>query len=557
LFLVKYGLAAAFVAVLLAFGLGISDPGVTRWAALHVFAAFACLLIFRPVDLPKQALWGVSFALWCALSLCWSVDWRGGAVELANGIGLLAVFLVGACADRDMIRDLIGKLIAVVIVAAGGLCIVYPQWFGGFGNENFQVEAFLAVAPFVFLARGWWLKIISGLVCAYFIASTGSNLKWLVIGGWGLMGLVWVGRAGFPWAAWIAGTFALVIGLASGIVGADMFHSVLARAEISINTLAMWLNSPIWGHGLGSFNPLYPEYQERHLHLLPSIGTVFGADMSYFAGAAHNEYAQVLAEYGLIGAALLGGLIWSIVKAERRDSLDWVCLATLFNLGVVSLVEFPFQNAHTAVIGALAAGLILNGRDTMRAHLVARLPAVAVAGFMAWAGFYTYQAYRWFSITETVNASDPYSGVLANFRAYQEFSWPRHIRHQLAVSLNAAIEKDPDSIRIDPASADILYGIALKAAGPATAIELGRIEYLLMAGRWQERRGEIEDRLAWMRQNASHHAAVWLVEGKWALLVGDKTRALHAAETGEALPNTFGGYKDYIRTIALAARNED
>jgi hypothetical protein len=312
----------------------------------------------------------------------------------------------------------------------------------------------------------------------------------------------------------------------------------------------MWLDSPVWGHGLGSFNVLYPLYQERHIALLPQLGSVFGPDMSYIAGAAHNEYVQILSDYGLIGAVIAGGLVWSLIR--RRDSLDRIALASLFVAAVVSLVEFPLQNPATAALAALCAGCLVNSTKSIkvpRFSVFTLTPAVAAVAVV---GVLTFQSYRVFSITQQYVGDDPYSGVLANFAAYQAFGWPRNIRGQLAASLTSAIDRDPESIRIEPDAADFVYRISAGASGRATSVELGRIEYLLIAGRWRERFDEIEERLAWLKANASTHAAIWLVEAKWALIVGDKNRALNAVGHARALPSHLLNYQAYIDTIMAA-----
>ena len=554
LFRADWFLAAAFVAACLLFGVGVSNPEIPRWAALHVFAALALLVCWRGFELPKGALWGLGLFVWAGLSLLWSVDWRGGAVELTHGLSLLAVFLVAACGGRSRIEMLARCWAPSIVTGAAILCFAFPQWFGGFGNENFVVEFFAIALPFLILARGRALIVaatVSGLAGLWFIGSTPSNLKWLLLASFGLAGLVFLYRCGFRWAAWIIGVAAVAGGLATGVIGPNMMGSVSARFEIAFNTLAMWLDSPLWGHGLGSFNVVYPNYQERHFAVFPQMGTVFGADMSYYAGAAHNEYAQVLADYGLIGFFLAGGLVWSLARIPR-DRLDIAALGSLFVVAAFSLVEFPLQNPQTGIIAAFAAGVYLNGRESIKVPRFAGLIAVPVVAAACVVSVLTFQSWRLFSVTEQYAAEDPYNGLLANFAAYQSFPWPRQFRNQLAVSLNAAISKEPDTIRIEPDAADMVYRIAEGASGRATVIELGRIEYLLMAGRQVERFGEIEERLSWLRDNASRHAAVWLVEGKWALAMGDKDRARQAATVAQTLPSYLLGYQDYINTIMAA-----
>lgn len=548
--LVNWTLAAVFTAACLLFGVEVASPEITRWAALHLFAMAALFLGWRGFSLPVKTLWGIGFFAWAGLSLLWSEDWRGGAVELTNGAGLLAVFLVVACADRAALLKVAGYTVPVIAALAAGLCITFPQWYGGFGNENFQFEFLAALLPLLVLSRSRVAALVVGAVVLYLLASTGSNMKWLVSGALGLACLGFVYRFGYKWGAWIIGTGALVVALAAGVFSADMLKSTAARVEIAVNTVYMWLDSPVWGHGLGSFNILYPLYQERHFALVPQLGSVFGADMSYIAGAAHNEYVQILADYGLIGAIIAGGLGWSLIR--WRDRLDSAALVSLFIIAVVSLVEFPLQNPATAALAAFSAGVLVNATKSIkvpRFSVFALTPAVAAVAVV---GVLTFQSYRVFAITQQYVGDDPYNGVLANFAAYQTFGWPRSIRGQLAASLTSAIDRDHESIRIEPDAADFVYRLSAGASGRATSVELGRIEYLLLSGRWQERFDEIEGRLAWLKTNASTHAAVWLVEGKWALIVGDKDRALNAVAHARQLPSHLLNYQSYVDTLMAA-----
>ena len=61
--------------------------------------------------------------------------------------------------------------------------------------------------------------------------------------------------------------------------------------------------------------------------------------------AAHNEYAQGLAEFGIIGVGLFA---WFLL--EHR-------LGAVFVVAVVSLIGFPLQNPATALLFVAGLGL--------------------------------------------------------------------------------------------------------------------------------------------------------------------------------------------------------
>ena len=87
------------------------------------------------------------------------------------------------------------------------------------------------------------------------------------------------------------------------VLGAWVLGSVLARLEIWINSLRAWIEAPVFGHGLGSYEWAYAPWKEWHLTLFPTMGSVLNAPLTA-VGMAHSEPIQILAEFGLIGAAL-------------------------------------------------------------------------------------------------------------------------------------------------------------------------------------------------------------------------------------------------------------
>lgn len=553
-----WGAAGLVFAASLLFGWGTADPDIPRWAALHVFAALAVVYALTwGVSLPKQTLWGIGLFTWAALSLLWSDDWRGGVIELVNGFGLLCVFLAVSCANREALEKVIPWAAVGLALTALYLQYEYPGIFGGFGNENFQVEFFLVLLPFLALWRGKIhasLAVVCAFTLAWFVFVTPSNLKWLMAGGVILAASASLANRKFIYAALFAPLIAVNAAFFFGITGQEMFKSLFARAELAINTLAMWLASPVWGHGLGSFNIQYPTFQETHLSLFPWMGTVFGANMAFFAGAAHNEYAQLLADYGIVGFGIAAGLGWVLYRVETRDLFDIAAKAVLWIAALLSLVEFPLQNPHTGVLIAVAAGLVVNGREAIRIPRLAPIFAIpAVAGSL-WVSVLTYQAYMRFAVTESVMMQNAKAGMLANFAAYKTFSWPAHIRRQLATSLNVALVQSPEFIQIEPTAADEIFKVATHAGGRSTVIEVGRIEYLANSGRWIDSKDEIEERLAWLRSHAANHGVTWLIEGKWALLHGDGKRAAYAAMMAESMPNQLPGYRDQLNQIIAAIR---
>jgi O-antigen ligase len=124
------------------------------------------------------------------------------------------------------------------------------------------------------------------------------------------------------------------------------------RLNMTKDCLRMFFHRPLWGWGLGTFPTVYPSYRSFYTNL--------------FVNEAHNDYAQLLVETGLLGFGLM---LWFIVRlyqhglpTSRRWELRWdgaVSLAALLGCtGILfhSFVDFNLQiPANAAVFYVLCA----------------------------------------------------------------------------------------------------------------------------------------------------------------------------------------------------------
>ena len=142
--------------------------------------------------------------------------------------------------------------------------------------------------------------------------------------------------------------------LAGGKVELDM------RQDIWDATVRMWRDHPWVGVGPGHFNLRFPEYRPASIQLQPD--------------RAHNEYLNVLVDWGAAGAAIVAGVLgllvagvlktWRFVrrserefKSNRSDKFAFVAGAAfgLVALLVHSVVDF---NLHIPANAILAASLV-------------------------------------------------------------------------------------------------------------------------------------------------------------------------------------------------------
>jgi len=127
------------------------------------------------------------------------------------------------------------------------------------------------------------------------------------------------------------------------------------RWEITKDCLKMFSHRPVWGWGLGTFPTVYPSYRSFYTNL--------------FVNEAHNDYAQVLVETGLLGFALM---LWFLITLYRRglsNSRHWElkwdgavslaallgCTGILFHSFVDFNMQIPANAALFYVLCALAA----------------------------------------------------------------------------------------------------------------------------------------------------------------------------------------------------------
>jgi len=124
------------------------------------------------------------------------------------------------------------------------------------------------------------------------------------------------------------------------------------RLDLTKDSIRMFSARPVWGWGLGTFPTVYPSYRSFYTNL--------------FVNEAHNDYAQLFMETGLLGFALM---LWFLIRlyqcgltTSRRWEFRWDgalsraallgCSGILFH----SFVDFNLQiPANAALFYVLCA----------------------------------------------------------------------------------------------------------------------------------------------------------------------------------------------------------
>ena len=340
--------------------------GYGNWAVLYISLA-ASLLWFAvrvvqtgQVRLAMPHVLALLLFVYAAQSLAWSPDSQQGAFQLLNAGALLAVFFAAPYIQKAIPW-------AIMVAFVGALLMDNLLPWGGFGNENFAAEFLLISFPFaaLILILRWPIWGVGAVVLtlSYLMGTNPSRVEYVTAAIMALGFGAWLsyvkGDTNFKRVAGIV-IMGLVILTGAAIFATADLYSVTSRTEIWLGTWEAFRQAPIFGHGFGSWMHFYPPLQEFFLTVTPDASLSQTA-LAGFPPAAHLEPLQLLAELGIVGFVIAAAFLVSLRKTWRRDEYHWAALLTLFVAFPLILVEFPLQIAPTALLVALALG-VLAGR---------------------------------------------------------------------------------------------------------------------------------------------------------------------------------------------------
>ena len=194
-----------------------------------------------------------------------------------------------------------------------------------------------------------------------------AQSRWLRWAAGGAAAVITVGLLGF--VAVFQGPFSAITGILPAALN-EKIAKIFVDTRIVAAHMAgrMFLASPVLGTGLGTYGDLYPWFA-RVDHTL------------YFA---HNDYAQLLAETGLLGGGIaawaawvLGTRFWRFCKerlpANRMiDAGAWAALAGAAAHGVF---DWTMHAPANAFLACLVVGLCLSSVAQPKGQPTAPLPA--------------------------------------------------------------------------------------------------------------------------------------------------------------------------------------
>jgi O-antigen ligase len=323
------------------------------------------------------------------------------------------------------------------------------------------------------------------------MASSRAGAAALVVAGLALACLVtgpgWPRRAAIVCLVAIAGiilaAFLLLLGPLTHVIPfiPDAYRKPLGDILNNARTLAaqvgfrMFLASPVLGTGLGSFSAVFPRYSSD-------------ACMLFFA---HNEYAQLLAETGFAGAAVVMGLAIELGRRCIRFCRDAPIPYRILAAGPWAAVaggaihagfDWNLHLPANALLACLVTGLAASSVPTRPAARQARVPAWLPQGLLIVAIFGSLSLLLRDAISETARQS------LRNAVAADRLAIKDRRPEGDTVWLAAVIDRGISSARRDPANArlHLLIGQATLHLAGRTDDVTQREELLTEADKWMQ-----------------------------------------------------------------------
>lgn len=587
---------AAMVAAALTWYVTVTvDPNEFRWLWIMGLAGLSLLqmsshaYLREKISFDRAELCLTGFVAYAVLSLAWSSDYLAG-LALLSKLGLLAsIFLCLKNAGNDAWFDwLCGAIAAAVAIVLGFefMNVAGPGTWGGYGNQNFMAEALMLAAPFiavpVFVQRHKAVRAVALAVLVvdlgYILFFNPSKIKFLVIAGFALLAIInWGWRHSRRLTA--AGVFVLAVAVAMGVsyywdAGHGFRWSIFARVPIIINSALIWLSQPFYGIGAGSFNYVYPMFQERHLEWL-DIGTEVFLSKERVVGAAHNEYIQLLATFGLFGAALVAGFAYFLLRGLKGRPMTAYAWCGLVSLGIWSLnalVEFPLQNPATVLLAVIGLGFLAHhgqpdelggsgGAGSGRvfainlnpaARMLLLFGAIALVGAIGYGGYRFASAHKHFrQVIKQLNTHTDIA-YAHNLEAYRLYPWDTAIRNQLFVTVIRWSELNGGKLPFPQAELDRIFDISL-SSGPTNLLLLARLQSLLNSRVFQQDPRYVQELDQWfgaLRKNASRTPDALLLDSYYQIIRANYAEAealLNRAAKLE-LTNSQMGLVNKLRT---------
>ncbi|MCD4707456.1 MAG: O-antigen ligase family protein [Candidatus Sabulitectum sp.] len=127
------------------------------------------------------------------------------------------------------------------------------------------------------------------------------------------------------------------------------------RKIIWSGAFRLFTNSPLVGHGPGSFQILFPEYRSPYYSIL---------GVSHNTLHAHCEYLEILVDIGILGLILWGIAVWGVIgRLKKADLLRAGAFAGMAAMLAEAVVSVHLRWPPTAWMFATLAMIFLSGES--------------------------------------------------------------------------------------------------------------------------------------------------------------------------------------------------
>jgi len=358
--------------------------------------------------------------------------------------------------------------------------------------------------------------VISLLIAAGIVGVLLFRRKVLDVRGW-LMGMI-------PWCVLVVLFLTCFDTVYDRFAVLEDREQIDVRLEMTSGTLRAWSNFPWWGAGLGTHEYVFPMY-DRGI-------------MSSMAEHADNDWAQLLEEFGLLGAAAVLAFVISVATiAVRlmffgRTSLSTASFGLVFGLLATawhSLSDFGQHLPGVFCVTAVVSGLLLaiaryeaskakvrrkKGKQKVKIKGVprersSRLPLMIASlclPLVAWwaiaGAFRAYQGEAWNSVS---------LAIIGRLQAAEWEPTDQHYADLLAAAENAAAA-EPSNVKLGHLLNYYRWRSMSRISDPDTGNILLEPESLPFVER-------IADELASLRTNCPVYGPLYSLEGELRLFV--------------------------------------
>jgi hypothetical protein len=335
------------IAIMIAFVPGVIGlASITSWAVMWL--VMPVLLLKCKIEITIIHILGLVFLSYAALSLLWSPH---GTLELMQLLVLASVF-VWAYTLQNLRKIIIGLAIGLAVSSIIAVLQYFqletlvlkntPNPSGLFVNSNIFAEVSGMLLILILINKLWWFIPVTlpGLM----VSSRAVILGFLIVG------LLWI------WEKSKLAAISLAVSLtfAASLINFSM-SSIYQRLYIWLDMLS---GLTLFGHGIGSFIYLFPDYNK---HSDASIN---------IAEYAHNELLQLTFELG-IGVAPFILIILMLLKADNDYKYAFVFFI------VISCFGFPLHMPVTAFMVAIVAAQLAKSSLGSRTFVYNSRPIVS------------------------------------------------------------------------------------------------------------------------------------------------------------------------------------